>query len=139
MALNIAPEQIINHRFRRGRSGKKDRLDKDAARAAELGMSYGQYKAAEREGRLPTHVPADKAQDDQEEPVEDDDREPAPDPGCGPPQPAGERKRQRPCAVCGKMFAPLPGGKYCSAPCRQVGKRENHRAYRQRHRKEVRV
>lgn len=137
MALNIAPKQIINHRFRRGRSGKKDRLDKDAARAAELGMSYGQYKAAEREGRLPTHVPADKAQDDQEEPVEDDDQEPAPDPGRDPSQPSGERKR--PCAVCGKMFAPLPSGKYCSAPCRQVGKRENHRAYRQRHRKEVRV
>ena len=139
MALIVAPEEIINHRFRRGASGKKDRLDKDAGRAHALGMTYGQYKAAEREGRLPANAPAAKAQDDQEELVENDDQEPAPDPGSDPSQPAGERKRQRPCAVCGKMFAPLPGGKYCSVPCRQVGKRENHRAYRQRHRKEVRV
>jgi hypothetical protein len=118
MALIVAPVEIVNHRFRSGPSGIKDHLDNDAARAAELGLSYGNFKALEWEGLLPT-----KPQPSQEE------REGI-EPTLAPPArtaygPNGKKRKvhvnhpPRPCLVCGNMFAPHAiNAKYCSPACK---------------------
>ena len=122
MALIVAPEEIINHRFRRGASGKKDRLDKDAGRAHTLGMSYGKYKALEQEGKLPANAQAAQ---------EEDDDTPAPAPVI-----TGTVNRRyvhvvhpdRPCEYCGKIYTPRANNsKYCCDYCRGEAKKENVR------------
>lgn len=115
MALIVAPEEIINHRFRSGPSGEKDHLDNDAARAAALGLSYGKYKALEREGLLPT-----KDLPTQEEGT---DKPAPPEIITGP-----VRRRQvrvnyplRPCEQCGKEYKPHAiNSKYCCDHCRNL-------------------
>lgn len=124
MALIVAPEEIINHRFRRGASGKKDRLDKDAGRAHALGMSYGRYKALEREGKLPANAQADPAAPTA------DPAAPTADPAL--PAPAeimvgAIRDRRvltdyppKSCDNCGKTFKPhVINSKYCCDDCRR--------------------
>lgn len=122
MALIVAPEEIINHRFRRGASGKKDRLDKDAGRAHDLGMSYGQYKALEREGKLPA-----SAQADQEEGADT----PAPAPvitGTVNRRYVHVEHKERPCEYCGETYKPRANNsKYCCEHCRSEAKKEKVR------------
>ncbi len=123
MALIVAPVEIINHRFRGGLTGIKDHLDNDAARAAAMGLSYGKYKALEREGLLPT----------KDQPTQEG--------GTGKPAPAEiitgpVRSRQvrvdypvRPCDNCGKTFKPHAiNGKYCCDDCRQQAWAERAKA-----------
>jgi hypothetical protein len=116
MALIVAPVEIINHRFRGGLTGKKDHLDNDAARAAALGLSYGKYKALEREGRLPARALAAA-----EQPEEID--APAPeytiDPVTGTRRYIRKNYPAKPCEHCGKTFKPCAiNGKYCCEECR---------------------
>ena len=109
MANSLAePRTVCGHRR------YQDALDKDAERAANLGLSYGKYKALEREGLLP-------AQDLPDE--EGGTNKPAPaEIIMGP-----VRRRQvkvdypaRPCENCGKTFKPHAiNSKYCCDECRQ--------------------
>ncbi len=115
MALEIAPGTTDGGRYRSGPSGEKDHLDNDAARAAALGLSYGEYKALEREGLLPAQdLPT---QGDEEEP-----EVPAPTPIT---LPNGQRRHPRkdypamPCAQCGETYKPRAiNSKYCCDECR---------------------
>lgn len=140
MALIVAPTEVINHRFRRGGSGKKDSLDLDADRANKLNLSYGKFKALEREGRLPAGAPATL-----EEAEEIEAPAPAPAPARDPCPVAGKRKSPepgtpRPCAVCGEMFAPAaPNGRYCGPACSRAAALKRQADKRQRIRAEARA
>ena len=137
MGLTLAPEVIINHRFRRGGSGKKDRLDKEAEAAHESGMSYGKYKALQKEGRLPPAAHLDLSEYEQV-------LLPHPAPETMPsPTGAGRYVRKRypdkPCAICGKLFSPRAvNAKYCGEDCRHeaglIGSRELCRKFREKRR-----
>lgn len=115
MALEIAPGTAVGGRYRSGPSGEKDHLDNDAARAAALGLSYGKYKALEREGlQPPADLPTQEGGTDKPAP---------PEIIMGP-----VRRRQvrvdyplRPCERCGEMYKPHAiNSKYCSDNCRNL-------------------
>lgn len=117
MALIIAPEQIVNHRFRHGPSGNRTRLDNEARAAKALGMSYGQYKGLERDGLLPANALASA-----EEPEGIDVQAPEYT-ICA----DGTRRYYKkdypvkPCEHCGKTFKPRAiNGKYCCEECREA-------------------
>lgn len=137
MGLTIAPEVIINHRFRSGGTGKKDRLDREADEANRLRLSYGKFKALQKEGRLPPDAALDLSEYDQV-------LLPPPAPETMP-SPAGAgryvRKRypDKPCAICGKLFSPRAvNAKYCGEDCRHeaglIGSRELGRRFREKRR-----
>lgn len=126
------PRKIGGRRLRRN----QDRLDREAERAARLGMSYGKYKALQREGRLPAGALATE-----EEPEEIEAPEPAPAPARDPRPVAGKSKTRekptpRPCANCGEVFTPKAyNGRYCGPACchdaemkRQADRRRRLRA-----------
>ena len=115
MGLTIAPEVIINHRFRSGGTGKKDRLDREADEAKRLRLSeYDQVL-------LPPPAP-----------------ETMPSPtGAG--RYVRKRYPDKPCAICGKLFSPRAvNAKYCGEDCRHeaglIGSRELGRRFREKRR-----
>lgn len=121
--IEIDPVQLLINKARRNKTGKKDRLDKDAAAATEKGLSYGKYKALEREGLLPTQDQTDE---------EGGTDKPAPAEFIEGPV----RRRQvrvdyhlRPCERCGEMYKPHAiNSKYCCDNCRNLAWAARHRA-----------
>lgn len=112
MDITVLEYQKPAHRPRRR---NQDHLDKDAERAAELGLSYGKYKALEREGKLPAgHLPI---------PTDEGGSEiPAPEPIIlinGKRRYVRKDYPARPCEFCGKMYKPRAiNSKYCCEDCR---------------------
>lgn len=87
-----------------------EQLTLDAANARSLGVSYGQYKAMQKDGRLQLPKTKDKAAKQVKQMV-------------------GEKL----CKVCGN---PIPMGtrriSYCSIECSERGNREASRAYQRK-------
>lgn len=133
MALTIAPEEIINHRFRRGASGERTNLDNEAAAARALGMSYGEHKGRQREGTLPANALAAL-----EEAEGIPDRLPEYTTRVD-----GTRRYykkdypEKPCAHCGKVYKPRCNtSKYCCDACSRaagyIRAQKRGREYRER-------
>lgn len=132
---------MTNALLEAGKNGRRrreqDRLDKEAEAAARNNMSYGKYKALQKEGCLPSAARLDLSEYERT-------LVPPPAPETMPnPNGAGRyvRKRypEKPCTICGKLFQPRAiNAKYCSDECRHeannIGSRESGRRFREKRR-----
>lgn len=86
-----------------------DQLSVDARKARQLGMSYGKYKALQREGILPSSEEVKKST-----------------------VAAVNYRKDVLCKICGK---PVPNTRrnYCSAGCADIANRENAKIKWHRH------
>ena len=112
----IDPVQLMIDKVRNVITGKKDRLDNDAAAAAELGLSYGKYKALQKEGLIPAQ--------------EEEAAKPAPAMiGTVTPRRVRVDYQPKPCEHCGEIFKPNQiRSKFCCDHCRNLAYAARQRA-----------